>query len=50
MLDASMRSKPGNSYEQAMKDRAGRLLALLNENKRDEYLVLARRYQGFPDS
>ena len=50
VLDACMRGKPGNSYEQAMKDRAGRLLALLNENKRDEYLVLARRYQGFPDS
>ena len=49
VLDASTRAKPGNVYEQAMSDRAGRLLALLNQNKRDEFLVLARRYQGFPD-
>ena len=50
VLDACTRDMPGNVYEGAMKERAGRLLALLNENKRDEYLVLARRYQGFPDS
>jgi cytochrome c-type biogenesis protein CcmH/NrfG len=48
-LDASEHAKPGNVYEEAMRERAGRLLALLNENKVDEYLVLARRYQGFPD-
>jgi len=49
VLDACTRDMPGNVYEGAMKERAGRLLALLNQNKRDEYLVLARRYQGFPD-
>ena len=49
VLDSSTRAKPGNVYEEAMRDRAGRLLALLNENKRDEFLVLARRYQGFPN-
>jgi tetratricopeptide (TPR) repeat protein len=49
VLDACMRDMPGNVYEQAMKERAGRLLALLSENKVDDYLVLARRYQGFPN-
>jgi len=49
VLDSCARAKPGNLYEQAMKERAGRLLALLNENKRTEYLVLARKYQGFPE-
>lgn len=49
VLDSSVRAKPGNIYEEAMRQRAGRLLALLNENKRDEFLVLARRYQGFPE-
>jgi len=50
VLNACTRDTPGNIYEQAMKERAGRLLALLNQNKREEYLMLARRYQGFPDS
>jgi tetratricopeptide (TPR) repeat protein len=50
ILNACTRDIPENIYEQAMKDRAGRLLALLNQDKRDEYLALARRYQGFPDS
>jgi tetratricopeptide (TPR) repeat protein len=50
VLDSSVRAKPGNVYEEAMRQRADRLLALLNENKVDDYLVLARRYQGFPDS
>lgn len=48
VLDSSVKAKPGNVYEEAMRQRAGRLLALLNENKVDDYLVLARRYQGFP--
>src|SRR5262245_21218956 len=50
VLDACMHGTAENVYEQAMKERARHLLALLNENKRDEYLVLARQYQGFPDS
>jgi hypothetical protein len=50
VLNACSHDTPGNIYEQAMKERAARLLALLNQNKRDEFLVLARRYQGFPDS
>ena len=49
VLDSSAKAKPGNVYEEAMRQRAGRLLALLNENKVDDYLVLARRYQGFPN-
>jgi tetratricopeptide (TPR) repeat protein len=49
VLDACSRDVPENTYERAMKDRAGRLLALLNQNKLDEYFVLARKYQGFPD-
>ena len=50
VLDSCSRTKPGNLYEEAMKGRAAELLALLNQNKRTEFLVLARRYQGFPDS
>jgi tetratricopeptide (TPR) repeat protein len=50
VLESCSRAKPENSYEQAMKERAARLLALLNANKREEYLALARRYQGFPDT
>jgi tetratricopeptide (TPR) repeat protein len=49
VLDSSVRAKPGNIYEEAMRQRAVRLLALLNENKVSEYLVLARKYQGFPE-
>lgn len=49
VLDSGVRAQPGNLYEEAMRQRAGRLLALLNENKVDEYLVLARKYQGFPE-
>jgi hypothetical protein len=49
LYDSSVKAKPGNVYEEAMRQRAGRLLALLNENKVDDYLVLARRYQGFPN-
>src|SRR6202008_1324254 len=49
VLDASMRDPAGNVYEETMKQRAGRLLALLHQNRRDEYLALARRYQGYPE-
>jgi tetratricopeptide (TPR) repeat protein len=49
VLDSSVHAKPGNIYEEAMRQRAGRLLVLLNENKVDDYIVLARRYQGFPN-
>jgi len=49
VLDSSVHAKPGNTYEEAMRQRAGRLLALLNQNKLDDYLVLSRRYQGFPN-
>jgi hypothetical protein len=49
VLDSSVRAKPGNIYEEAMRQRAARLLALLNENKVSDYLVLARKYQGFPE-
>ena len=49
VLDSSVRSKPGNVYEEAMRQRAARLLALLNEIKVSEYLVLVRKYQGFPE-
>ena len=49
VLDSSVHAKPGNIYEEAMRQRASELLALLTKNKRDEYLVLARKYQGFPD-
>jgi hypothetical protein len=50
MLDACMKVPSGNVYEQTMKERAGRLLGLLHQNKREEYLQLARRYQGYPVS
>ena len=49
VLDSCVRAKPGNIYEEAMRQRGARLLALLNENKVSDYLVLARKYQGFPD-
>jgi tetratricopeptide (TPR) repeat protein len=49
VLDSSTRSKPGNIYEEAMRRRAAQLLGLLNENKVSDYLVLARKYQGFPN-
>ena len=49
VLDSCVRAKPGNVYEEAMRQRGQRLLALLNQNKVDDYLVLARKYQGFPE-
>ena len=49
MLDSCVRAKPGNIYEEAMRQRGQRLLALLKENKVDDYMVLARKYQGFPE-
>jgi tetratricopeptide (TPR) repeat protein len=49
VLDSCVRAKPGNLYEEAMRQRGQRLLTLLNENKVDDYLVLARKYQGFPE-
>jgi tetratricopeptide (TPR) repeat protein len=49
MLESCVRAKPGNIYEEAMRQRGQRLLALLKGNKVDEYLVLARKYQGFPE-
>ena len=48
ILDSSVHAKPENIYEEVMRQRAGRLLELLNENKIDDYLELARKYQGFP--
>jgi hypothetical protein len=49
VLDDCTRTPGDNLYEEAMRDRAARLLALLNQDKRQEFVVLARRYQGFPD-
>jgi hypothetical protein len=49
MLDSCVRAKPGNIYEEAMRQRGQRLLALLKGNKVDDYLALARKYQGFPE-
>jgi hypothetical protein len=50
ILDDCSRTPGDNVYEEAMRERAGRLLALLREDKRQEFIQLARRYQGFPDS
>jgi tetratricopeptide (TPR) repeat protein len=49
VLDSCVHAKPGNVYEEAMRQRGQRLLTLLNQNKVDDYLVLARKYQGFPE-
>jgi hypothetical protein len=50
VLDDCTRTPGDNVYEEAMRDRAARLLALLKQDKRQEFAQLARRYQGFPDS
>jgi tetratricopeptide (TPR) repeat protein len=46
VLDAVVRAKPPDAYSDAMRERAMRLLDLLNRNKREEYLALANRYLG----
>jgi tetratricopeptide (TPR) repeat protein len=50
LLGDCARGPADNPYEQAMRDRARRLLDLLNQDKRQEFVSLARRYQGFPES
>ena len=47
-LAAASRGNPGDAYGEAMKTRAGNLLQLLRQDKRDGYLALARRYLGLP--
>ena len=39
--------EPRTVYEGAIKERAARLLALIKANKRNEYLALVSRYQGY---
>jgi hypothetical protein len=46
VLDAIVRATPQDAYSDAMRERAMRLLDLLNRDKRDEYLALANRYLG----
>jgi hypothetical protein len=48
VLDSVARGEPRDAYAQAMKERAAKLLDLLNHDKRAEYQALARRYLGFP--
>jgi tetratricopeptide (TPR) repeat protein len=46
VLDAVVRAMPPDAYSDAMQGRAKKLLDLLNQDKREEYLALANRYLG----
>jgi tetratricopeptide (TPR) repeat protein len=47
-LAAAAKLEPRTAYEKTIQGRAMRLLDLLNANKRDDYLALVSRYQGYP--
>jgi hypothetical protein len=47
-LAASAKLEPRTAYESAIKERAGRLLALIKANHLADYLALVNRYQGYP--
>ena len=47
-LTAAAKLEPRTAYEKTIQGRAMRLLDLLNANKRDDYLALVNRYQGYP--
>ena len=47
-LAAATTMEPRTVYESAIRTRAQTLLALIKANKRNEYLALVNRYQGYP--
>jgi hypothetical protein len=47
-LAAATMTEPRTAYERALKARAARLLDLVHANKRQEYMTLVSRYQGYP--
>ena len=48
VLDSIRAIEPRTVYEGVIKERAQRLLELIQANKRSEYLALVNRYQGYP--
>src|SRR6185503_13175423 len=48
VIESVARGPAPDAYGKAMKDRAAGMLDLLQQNKRDDYLLLARRYLGYP--
>jgi len=46
-LAAVTMTDPRTAYERALKARAVRLLDLIHANRREEYMALANRYQGY---
>jgi hypothetical protein len=47
-LAVSTMTEPRTAYERALKTRAARLLDLIHANRREEYMALVNRYQGYP--
>ena len=47
-LATATMTEPRTAYERALKTRAARLLDLIKANRRDEYMALVNRYQGYP--
>jgi hypothetical protein len=47
-LAAATQTEPRTAYERALKTRAARLLDLIKANRREEYVALANRFQGYP--
>jgi tetratricopeptide (TPR) repeat protein len=47
-LAAATMTEPRTAYERAIKARAARLLDLIQANRRQEYMALVNRYQGYP--
>ena len=46
-LAAATMTEPRTAYERALKARAARLLDLIHQNRRPEYMTLVNRYQGY---
>src|SRR4029077_3924672 len=46
-LAVATMTEPRTAYERALKTRAARLLDLIHANRRDEYMALVNRYQGY---
>jgi hypothetical protein len=49
-LAAAARTEPRTAYERALKTRAAKLLDLIKANRREEYVALVNRFQGYPPS
>ncbi len=47
-LATTTMTEPRTAYERTLKGRAVRLLDLIKQNRREEYIALVNRYQGYP--